>query len=41
MGLGKCYGFFEQVVEVDFLMAYQKINVFGIMFSANDGTVSG
>lgn len=35
------FAFFEHVVGVEFLMAYQKLDVFGFTLSANQRTVSG
>lgn len=36
-----CYAFFEHVVGVEFLIAYQKLNVFGVTLSVNERIVSG
>jgi len=36
-----CFAFFEHVIGVEFLMAYQKLDVFGVTLSANERTVSG
>lgn len=36
-----CFAFFEHVVGVEFLMTYQKLDVFDVTLSASDRAVSG
>jgi hypothetical protein len=36
-----CFAFFGHVVGVEFSMAYQKRDAFGVTLSANERTVSG